>query len=316
MASDIERILVIRLGALGDLVFCFQSFHEIRQAHPHARIALLTRAPFASFARKLPWFDRVIVESHPTWRSPGDWLDLRNEISSFDPAVVYDLQGKKRQSILYALLGGPFGPAWSGAAPYCKFPRPWPPEKGSHFTDFLAAQLRIAGVRAMPAPDLAWLDAPTDKFALPERYAVIIPGCSPGAVYKRWPPDKYAALANTLNEKGIACVAVGTGTDSMAIAAIKNAAPAIIDLCGKTSLFELAGLFRRAVAVIGNDTGPLHIAASVGARTVALFSGRSNPTWSSPPGPRVALRQKKHLADMPLETALDALGELGVLKEP
>ena len=310
MAPKKEHILVIRLGALGDLVFCFQAFHEIRQAHPDAEIALLTRAPFADFARSLPWFDHVIIDTHPTFMTPFAWLKLRKEIARFSPDRVYDLQGKNRQTILFALLGGPYGPAWSGAAPLCKFPRPWPPEPAMHFTDFLAAQLRAAGVPPLPAPDLKWFDAPVGKFGLPEHYAVLVPGCSPNAPHKRWPAQKFAALAQQLRSKNLVCVAVGAEADADAVGTIKTLSTNVIDLCGKTGLFELAGILRRAALVVGNDTGPLHMAAALGAPTLALFSGKSNPVWSKPPGPRVAWLQSKNIADLGVNAVVAAYEKL------
>jgi ADP-heptose:LPS heptosyltransferase len=305
-----EHILVIRLGALGDLVFCFQAFHEIRRAHPKAEIALLTRAPFAAFARSLPWFDNIIIDTHPTLATPLRWLSLRNDIAAFAPSRVYDLQGKNRQSVLYALLGGPLGPLWSGPAPFCKFPRPLP-APGMHFTDFLAAQLRVAGVTSAPAPDLAWFDANVEKFSLPAKYAVLIPGCSPSALHKRWPPPNFADLARRLGEKGLLAVAIGTNADAGSVSALRALAPDVLDLCGKTSLFELAGILRRAAIVIGNDTGPLHMAATLGAPTLALFSGKTNPAWSKPPGPKVAWRQSPNLADLSVDEVVAALQELG-----
>jgi ADP-heptose:LPS heptosyltransferase len=313
LTSDLQppaSVLVIRLGALGDLVFCFQSFQDIRRAHPDAEIALLTRAPFAEFAKAIPWFDKVIVDTHPAATDIKGWAGLLSEIRAFAPTRVYDLQGKTRQTILYALLGGPLGPEWSGAAPLCKFPRVWPPLPDMHFTDFLAAQLRKAGIPATPKPDLTWLDAPVEKFALPPQYAVIIPGCSPGAPHKRWPPLRYAELATALQARSLACVAIGTSADKAAVEAIKANAPAVIDLCGGTTLLELAGILRRASVVIGNDTGPIHVAAAVGAPTLALFSGRSNPVWSKPPGERVNFVQKTNLNDLAVTEVVAALDGL------
>ncbi len=306
MTAKREHILIIRLGALGDLVFCFQSFHEIRHAHPDAEIAILTRAPFAAFAHSLPWFDRVIIDTHPTFATPLAWARLRREIADFAPIRVYDLQGKRRQTILYALLGGPFGPAWSGAAPLCKFSRPWPPAPEMSFVDFLAAQLRAASVPATPPPDLAWLDAPIEKFALPPRYAVLIPGCSPNAPHKRWPAEKYAAAARRLHAEHLPCVIVGTASEAEVAAAIKKDAPDIIDLCGKTSLFELAGILRCAAGVIGNDTGPMHLAAALNTPTLALFSGKTNSVWSKPPGAHGAWRQSKTLSDLSTDDVISA----------
>lgn len=281
-----ERILVIRLGALGDLVLCFQAFHEIRRAHPDAEIALLTMPAFAGFARSMPWFDKILIDERASGRQFGQWVRLIKQVRDFKPSRVYDLQGKLRQSILYGFLGGPFGPEWSGAAPLCSHPRLWPPQAGMHYTDFVAAQLRLAHVPSQAPPDLAWLDAPLDNFSLPERYALLIPGCAPGREYKRWPAKKYAELARRLREENIECIAIGTKADAHAIIAMRAEAPHVIDLTGQTSLPQLAALARRSVAVIGNDTGPTHLAAAVGSNVIALMSDKVNPVWSSPRGPK------------------------------
>ncbi|MDD4615952.1 MAG: hypothetical protein PHW76_02390, partial [Alphaproteobacteria bacterium] len=58
--------------------------------------------------------------------------------------------------------------------------------------------------------------------------------------------------------------------------------------------------------------GPIHMAAILQAPTVALFSGRSSPTWSRPPGPKVALRRRPYLTDLGVDEAVNAVKELGV----
>jgi ADP-heptose:LPS heptosyltransferase len=312
-----ERILVIRLGALGDLVLCFQAFHEIRAAHPEAEIALLTMPAFADFAKAMPWFDTVLVDSRAPLSQPFAWLKLISQIKNFAPSRVYDLQGKFRQSVLYALLGGPFGPEWSGAAPLSSHPRLWPPQPGMHYTDFAAAQLRSADVPPQPPADLSWLDALLTKFASQlvqhPRYALLIPGCAPGRDYKRWPADRYAGLAQLLVAQDIASFAIGTQSDAAVIDEITLRAPGVVNLCGQTSLQELAALARRSVCVIGNDTGPTHLAAAVGAKTLALISGRVNAVWSAPKGPFVAVLQAEPLADVPADKVLLALQDTLVI---
>ena len=305
-----KRILVIRLGALGDLVLCFQSFHEIRARHKDAKIALLTMPTFADFARAMPWFEKVIIDPRPpAWR-PDQWLKLIADIKSFDPQCVYDLQGKKRQSVLFALLGGPMGPEWSGAAPMCSLPRFDPPQKGMHYTEFVARQLRLADVAPQPPADLSWLDASMDGFTLPERFAVLVPGCAPHREYKRWPPENYATLAQKLQADGIASIAVGTKQDAAATASIRALAPEVIDFSGRTNLLQLAGLMRRAVCVVANDTGPAHIAAAVGAPTLGLISDQVDAAWVAPHGPRAKWLLGAPLAKLDVDKVLLALREL------
>ena len=304
-----ERILVIRLGALGDLVLCFQAFHDIRAAHPEAEIALLTMPTFAGFARQMPWFDRVLVDERPAFRDLRTWHTLIGQVRAFAPTRVYDLQGKFRQNLLYAALGGPFSVAWSGAAPLCSHPRVWPPTPDMHFTDFVAAQLRRANVSPAAPPDLTWLDAPVENLA-PKPYALLIPSCAAGRAYKRWPTEKYAALARHFHQQGVTCLATGTRADADTLAALRQQEPSVQDGTGQTNLFQFAHLARHAVCVVGNDTGPTHLAAAVGAATVALMSDRVNPVWSAPRGPRTVWRQGRPLENLTVEEVLLALKEL------
>jgi len=176
------------------------------------------------------------------------------------------------------------------------------------FVEFLAAQLRLAHIPPAPPPDLSFLDAPIEKFNLPENYVVLVPGCSPTALHKRWP--HYGELAALLQKHGLRCILVGTKDDAEAIDSIRATAPDSINLCNQTSLQELTGIFRRAVGVIGNDTGPVHLAAAIGTPILALFSDTSSPAWSKPPGTKSTVLQRPILADLDakeVETAFHAL---------
>ncbi len=299
-----ERILIIRLGALGDLVLCFQAFQSIRDAHPNAEIAILTMPAFADFAKQMPWFNRVIVDSRaPGWRI-DEWIKMARNVRDFAPTRVYDLQGKFRQTILYALLGGPKGPEWSGAAPGCSHPRLWPPVEGMHYTDFVAAQLRRADVKMAKEVHLSWLEAPLDKFRLPSKFVLLIPGCAPERSYKRWPPGRYSDLATKLRADDIYSVAIGTAHDSQVIHEIVEHTDDVINLCGQTSLGQVAALARRSDGVVGNDTGPTHLAAAVGAKTMALLSEHVNPAWSAPRGPQATWMQGDPLSGLSVEDVL------------
>ena len=305
-----ERILVIKLGALGDLVLCSAAFAAIRQRNPDATIMLMTAPAFAAFGLQMPWFDGVILDARPKMTQPLKWIKLIREVRRFAPTRVYDFQGKFRQSILFRALGRP---AWSGAAKGCSDPRPWPMPQGAHYTDLLAAQLKAVWDKwdgengetrsALPAPEMSWLDGDLSALSLPKKYAVLIVGCSPQHPHKRWPAASYADLAQRLAAQGIACVAVGTKADAGAIDALRVLAPEVIGLAGKTSLGQLAALARRAEYVVGNDTGPTHLAAAVGAKTLALLSDKVNPNWSAPKGERA-----QWLQGNPLETlSVDAV---------
>jgi len=303
-----ERVLVIKLGALGDLILCMEAFASLRAAHPDADIALLTAPSFASLGLSMPWFDRVLLDPRPKAWEPFKWFKLIGAVRSFAPTRVYDFQGKTRQTILFYAARCPL---WSGAAPGCLLPRPWPPEKGAHYTDFLLAQLRSAGIEKRTPPDLSWLAAPMGRgSALAAPYALIVAGCAPDRLYKRWPPQAFARLVRYWSERGLGVAAVGTRADADAIASVRSFAPEVIDLSGQTTLPQLASLMRGADCVVGNDTGPVHLAAVLGAKTVALMSERVDPHWSAPRGPRAAWLQGRPLSALGVEEVITLLERL------
>jgi ADP-heptose:LPS heptosyltransferase len=298
------RILVIRLSALGDFVLSFGPFAAIRAAWPGAEITLLTTRPFAELARRAPWFDRIEIDEKPAWWNIPALLLLRRKLRGFD--FVYDLQTSGRSSRYFRLVGGA---KWSGIAPGCSHPQSDPAREAMHTIERQRDQLRIAGIVDFPRPDLSWLtDAALPD--LPPRFALLVPGAAPTRPAKRWPVENFAALAQVLAERGQTPVVIGGKAEVDLARAIKSACPAAIDLTGQTSIPQIFAIAARAELAIGNDTGPMHIAASTGCRCVVLFSADSEPSMAAPRGPSgewsVALREPV-LADLPLSRVVAAL---------
>jgi ADP-heptose:LPS heptosyltransferase len=293
----VENILVIKLGALGDVILSMDAFHAIRQKHPDARITLLTRAPFVSLAEKMPWFDEVIRDPNPKLLQVHKWLALRSSLRSGAYSRVYDLQGNDRTGFYFKLIG-PRRPEWCGTAKGCSHQRP------DHRRDPVPAAERLLRFlesvdvpRAGPA-DLSWLTGPVNDLNLPKDFVMLIPGCAPQHPHKRWPAAHYARLAEILAERSLAAVAVGTAVDQPAIDEIRAAAPFVINLAGKTDIGQLAEVTRRSKGVVGNDTGPIHIAAVTGAPTLVLMSGKTDPARMTPHGPDVGWLRSEILADL------------------
>ena len=293
-----RRILVIKLGALGDFVQAFGPFSAIRRHHADATISLLTTAPFAGLAERSGWFDAVILDTRPAWWRLDAILDLRRRLHDVRPDRVYDLQTSDRSSAYFRLFGRP-RPEWSGIAGGCSHPHDNPQRDLMHTIDRQAEQLRAAGVAPDPAPDLGWLDADVSRFGLPAGFILLAPG---GAVHrpeKRWP--HVPQLARRLAGAGHLPVLLGTAADEAALAAIRAECPDARDLSGQTSLFEIAGLARRAAAAVGNDTGPMHLIAATGCPSTVLFSHASDPALCAQRGPSVRILRRPDLADLDSE---------------
>jgi ADP-heptose:LPS heptosyltransferase len=296
----LKRILVIKLGALGDFVLAFGPFATIRAHHPDATITLLTTAPFADLASAAPWFDKVVIDARPDWWNLPGLLRLRRALHGFD--MVYDLQTSGRSNRYHWLAGAP---PWSGIAAGATHPHANPDRNAMHTIERQEDQLRMAGIDQFAVPELGWLiqAAPVQ---LPRPYAVLVPGAAPHRPRKRWPAERFGALAALLGDRGVTPVIVGAPQDSPLAAAIRAVYPAAVDMTGRTNLRQLAAVATGASLAVGNDTGPLHLAAATGIPCIALFSADSDPALTRPRG-QVTVLSAPSLADLPVQRVAEAL---------
>ena len=159
----------------------------------------------------------------------------------------------------------------------------------------------------MPPANFSWVAADLARFALPGRYALLVPGGAAHRPAKRWPAANYAALARNLAARGVTPVVLGARDESRLAAAILAECPDARDLTGQTSLADIAVLARFASAAVGNDTGPMHLIAAAGCPSVVLFSAASDPALTAPRGPAVTVLRRDRLADLPVAEAAAAL---------
>lgn len=302
MASP-QRILVIKLSALGDFVQATGPMKAIRAAHPGARITLLTTAPYVAMGEATGWFDEVWSDGRPDWSDlPAVWRLLsRLRGAKFD--LVYDLQTQSR-TIRYFQLLWPRRPNWSGNAPGARFLYAGPERDRLHIQDSQRNQLNLAGIAEVGPPDVAWLKG-QGGIAPPPPYALLVPGGAPHRPAKRWPAERYGELAKRLAGQGVAPVVLGHGAEEAALAEVVCAIePSAISLVGKTKLGDIADLARGAALAVGNDTGPMHVIAAAGCPSLVLFSADSDPALSAPRPSgegRVEILREMDLADLAIE---------------
>ncbi|MCW6511011.1 glycosyltransferase family 9 protein [Lichenifustis flavocetrariae] len=278
--SHPERILVIKHGAFGDLIQSEGALHDIRDHHPGAEIVALTTPAYRSIFERCPWVDRVLIDRRESrWRLDRMAV-LRARLRAEAVDRIYDLQNSARTGAYrdWIFRGLP----WSGEPQR----RDWlfrliPPELPS--LERFTIQLRKAGVpvRHTERPDVSWMADDVSSLlteaGVEGPFITLIPGASAKHPGKRWP--YYPALAAALRDHGYRVV-IAPGPDEAGLA---KTIPAI-DLTrehGRLSWFELAGVFRRSAFVVGNDTGPSHLAAHSGAAGLALFGPHFRPEQAS-----------------------------------
>jgi len=264
---------------------------------------VLTSAAYADWLRTFPCFDSVLVDPRPAWWDFARLAKLRGLLTERRFSRVYDLQTSTRSSRYFRLFPPKHRPDWSGIAYGCSLPDRNPQRNRMHDMDRQEAQLRQAGITAFPPVDLSWCRGDIGRFSLPRDVALLVPGSSPHRPAKRWPQERFVALARDLADRGITPVCLGTAQEKPLAAAMD----ASIDLCGQTSFGDLADLARVAQFAVGNDTGPMHLLAAAGCPTVTLFSGDSDPSLCAPRGHWTRVLRRSTLADLPVAEVLAAL---------
>jgi ADP-heptose:LPS heptosyltransferase len=296
-----KNILVVKLGAFGNIILSMAAFGAIRQHHAGARITVLTSETYAGWLRTFPYFDDVLVDPRPRWWDLSGLRHLGLTLAAGDFSRVYDLQTSARSSRYFHLLPVKHRPEWSGIAFGCSLPDRDPQRNVLHDTIRQEGQLRQAGINVFPPPDLSWCRGDIGRFALPDDFTLLVPGSSPDRLAKRWPAAHYQALAERLAQRGIASVAIGGAAEKGLAADI----PAAIDLIGQTGYGDIADLARSARFAVGNDTGPMHLIATAGCAAVTLFSSDSNPAQCAPRGRWTRILQRPDLADLPVEAVME-----------
>lgn len=299
-----ERILLVRLSALGDVVHCLPALASLRAAHPAVEIGWLVEDRHAGVLAGHPQIDRQFI-----FRRKGGlsaMAEVRRAIRKWQPTVVLDFQGNLKSGFLTGLTGAirriglPPGEAREGSHAFLSETVPPGPPREHRCDRALRVVRALGDAPELPGvlPDVPPAATEAVASALAARgigrYAVIVPGTSDFGAFKRWPPARFGELAGRIRaERGLVpVVSFGPGQRPLAQAVVEASGGAA-ELSPETkSLHELIALLRGAALVVGADSGPVAIAAVAGVPTVALF-GPKDPAIYRPPGPRVEVVWKR-----------------------
>ncbi len=302
--AELRRILVIKFGAFGDFAAAMGPFRAIRDYHRDARISLLTTPPFEEWAKMGGWFDEVWTDGRPKEFIAFARLVRRLRDTRFDRA--YDLQASHRSSFLFHALR-PSPPEWSGIAWGASHPHANPRRDSMHIFDSLREQLLMAGVVDVHDTDVSWAAKLSLRFDIAKPFVLLVPGAAAHRPDKRWPIERYAALASALSSRALTPVVIGSDQERDLAAAIVKAAPDTQSLVGRTGFADLAALGREAAFAVGNDTGPMHLFAAMACPMLVLYGSDSSPALSAPHGAWVHTLQAKPIERLTVEQVLNAL---------
>ncbi len=301
------HILIIKLGALGDFVQALGPCAAIRNYHKDSCITLLTTPPFEELARQSGYFDKILFDERPKLFQVQSWLNLRKRLKAGYFSRVYDLQTSDRSGFYFKLFGPGKRPEWSGNAKGCSHRHANPSRDNMHTCERQSEQLAIAGIMDVPISDLSWALAETETFNLPKNYALLVPGGAPHRLEKRWPSKAFGELAASLLKKKIEPVLLGTSRENKVITDVAAQCPDASNLIDKTSFSQIVALANKAQFSIGNDTGPMHLIAAAGCRSLVLYSHESNPELCAQRGRDVRIIRRERLQELSVDEVLTHL---------
>lgn len=281
----VRKIAVLRANAIGDFIFVLPALEALRAAYPEAEIVLLARPWHAAFLRDRPGpVNRVVIVprsrgvngSEAETEDPAElerfFAAMRDE--KFDLALQLHGGGRHSNPFIRRLgarvtigVKAPDAPPLDRWLPYIYFQHEY-----IRYLEVVA----LAGAKpAVLEPRLRVTDRDRAEAAsrVPESsrpLAVLHPGA--GDPRRRWPSERFAAVADALNDAGARVSVIGTAAERPIVEAVLHAMRCDgMNLCDQLSLGGLAGLLSRSAVVVSNDSGPLHLAFAVGARSVGIY---------------------------------------------
>ena len=327
--ENAKRVLIIKLSALGDFVLALGAMRAIREHHPKAILTLLTTPPFADLAKATGYFQHIETDGRPKGVKATRERLKRIRNAKYD--IIYDLQTSGRTANYFKALNLPFQtpPLWSGHAEGAVFFHDNPHRSEMHSIDRLADQLKTAGIGPEdvkggwpPMPDMSFVrrsqgDKPSltpEYFGIKGPYALFIPGASAHRAAKRWPVERYGGLAEHVADAGITPVIIGGKSESELATEINRIEPRCRNIVTRTNLFQIITLAENAVFAVGNDTGPMHMAALSGCPGVALFAtSESDPEKACPRGANIIVCKADTLDELSVGDVWQAVKMLSVI---
>ena len=285
--TELSRILIVRMSALGDIVHALPVLSALRRRYPEAAIDWLVDRKYAGVLELVDGLDRVMIGR------PG-LLRAVSELRARKYDVAVDLQGLLKSAAMTRFSGAPRVVGFEaaalreGAAGWFYGETASVPS-GAHVIRKNLSVLPALGVTEPPqvefpfrvpastVADTVWTAAASSGDG---RFAMI----NPGAAWpnKRWAPDRFGAIARHLRDRHQLASFVLWGPDEAALAGdVVDASDGAAARAPQTSLGDLLALASRAALMISGDTGPIHLAAALGTPVVGLYG----PTWPERNGP-------------------------------
>lgn len=286
----VNRILIVKPSALGDIVHSMPFLYALKQRFPWARIDWVVAHGLHTFLEGHPMINRLWVIKKDQWKKLGrlrltlkEINDLRRGLAEQHYDVCIDLSGLFRSGVISAFSKAPVRLGFKESDEGSPF---FYTHKihGSMNIHAIDRYLKIAEFMGCRTDRIIYPFAPFNPNPricknLPEKYAIISP--SAGKPANRWPAQRYGQLASRLD---LPVVVIASSAEAdIARKVVEASKGNAVSIAGQTGLKDLLAVIRNARFFICNDTGPMHMAAALNVPVFAIF-GPANPVRTGPYG--------------------------------
>ena len=306
-----KKILIIKHGALGDVVLSMHSVFAIWKHFKDYEISILTESSYKELFQCLPFIKNIKIDNRPKFYHLIKYIKFFKWFYKSDFKWVIDLQTSKRTNFYFLIFSFLKDFNWNGIAKNCSHPHLDTNRKKLHTLDRQKEQLKYAGIFLKCKPDWNFFKYKVNKFNIDKPYAILVPGGSKHRKNKRWDFNNFLEIIKYLKSKNILSVLIG-GSDEKDIYKVYKKNKFVLNLIGNTNFSDLAFLSSSADLIIGNDTGPMHllVACSKNKTTkIVLFGEASNPDLCAPRGDNIKILQKKNINEIKPESIIDILNK-------
>ena len=327
-----RRILIVRLGAIGDVVFASTILGPLRRHFPQAHITWLVQKGPAALLAHHPCVDRLLIWPREDWLAlwrAGRWGELSRVMLAFGKGlrqehfdVVLDLQGLLKSGLLAWCAGGKVriglgSREGSSLLMHHVFPRMNPkPSFAGEYQPLLEAMAIAPPGRStsmmLDETEREKAAARRKQLGITSGYIALCPFTT--RPQKHWPAAHWVSLIQALAaHTSLACLILGGPAEEIQAHDMAQSHHSCLSLAGKTTLPEACALLEAARLVIGVDTGLTHLAATLGVPTIALF-GATMP-YAHVPGHDRAVVLSKQLACSPCRRHPTCAGAFTCMRE-
>lgn len=291
-----RKILVVNVNWVGDVIFSSPIFKALKAAYPQSQISCLAVPRVREILESIPDIDEIIVyDEQGVHRNPFAKLRLIRELSQkhFDAAFLLHRSLTRALFVFFAGIPRRTGYAARGHGRFLTRAIKIPDEQTTHRLDYYLNVVESSGVTiADRASSLTVsIASETENRDLLKRHDIgdkdFLVVVHPGGNWdlKRWPVHHFTRLIDELMKEGkVKVVISGSGQDiTLARTIVADLSRKPVILAGKINLKQLMALMKRADCVVSADSGPIHIASSVGTSVIGIF-GPTRPEITGPRG--------------------------------